>query len=105
MQIDIAHVCNYLNELAHRSPALMDAIMATNWTCDSNIHPATEFTTAGDMYITNLLGVFNGALGASGHRISVKKIDNQLVFIAVGVSDVNGYLLMGDINANSNSPQ
>lgn len=105
MQIDISHACNFLNELAQRNPALMESIMTTNWTCDSSIHPAVEFAVAGDMYVTNMLGIFNGAIGASGYRINVKKVGNYLAFLPVEVSDPNSYSLVSEINANSISTQ
>lgn len=101
MQIDIAHICNFLNEVAERNPMLMETIMATNWTCDSSVHPAIEFLPAGDMYVTHLLGILNGALGASGQHISVKKVGNHLAFIPVAVEDPAAYALLSDINANS----
>lgn len=105
MQIDISHMCNFLNELAQRNPALMEAVMSTNWTCDASIHPAVEFVSAGDMYVTHMLGIFNGAIGASGYRINVKKVGNYLAFLPVEVSDPNSYSLVSEINANSISTQ
>lgn len=79
-KVSVAAICNVLNELNELDPLLVQHTVNTLWKA-VQLHPDIEYIASDDSYMTNMLGIINGALRPSGMRIAVNVVGNSLTFI------------------------
>ena len=88
--MEASKICEMLNGELGQRPAFMQTMLSTLWTV-AGVPEHIDVTPLGDDYCTNVLGVINGCLKASGsiYSIGTVTVKDNILFIPVKSGETN----------------